>query len=213
MKSEHWWNRLSAASSLFSHTSLPLLLIVLRLFPRTVPLRLLDGLPRRFYCKMAAHLPLTHRSFSKLLNGSVKLMPFSLFGLISIRVWQIPMRQFEFLQFIPMFLTFHLGGDAGGFPALQQPWSCFSALLEGFFTVMFDTSHLTDAYQMGLHLPVGTRNWTSNVSVLCFPLSLPANQIETDISNFLLTSSSTFLLCFLHHCNNYKIVIRHLWFL
>lgn len=32
-------------------------------------------------------------------------MPFSLFGLISIRVCQIPMRQFEFLQFFPMFLT------------------------------------------------------------------------------------------------------------
>lgn len=126
MKSEHWWNRLSAASSLFSHTSLPLLLIVLRLFPRTVPLRLLDGLPRRFYCKMAAHLPLTHRSFSKLLNGSVKLMPFSLFGLISIRVWQIPMRQFEFLQFIPMFLTFfHISSG-------RRCWrvSCIAAALK-----------------------------------------------------------------------------------
>lgn len=35
---------------------------------------------------------LTHHSFSKLLNSSVKLMPFSLFGLISIRIWQYHMR-------------------------------------------------------------------------------------------------------------------------
>lgn len=47
---------------------------------------------------------LTHRSFGKLLNSSVKLMPFSLFGFISIRVLQIPMRRFEFLQFLPAFL-------------------------------------------------------------------------------------------------------------
>lgn len=31
---------------------------------------------------------LTHQSFRKLLSSSVNLMPFSLFGLISVRVWQ-----------------------------------------------------------------------------------------------------------------------------
>lgn len=48
---------------------------------------------------------LSRRSFGKPLNSSVKLMPFSPFGLISIRVSQIPMRRCGFLRFVPAFLT------------------------------------------------------------------------------------------------------------
>lgn len=92
---------------------------------------------------------LTHHSFSKLLNSSVKLMPFSLFGLISIRIWQCPMRRlgFEFPHIHThtcFSRVFHQRGYTGVFSALQQPHSrlAFSALLEGSVTVMVDTSDL-----------------------------------------------------------------------
>lgn len=82
----HTWIKQTLCSYFHPRRCLPLL-IVLRLFPQTVPLQLPDGLPRWFYCKMATHF--LHSSLSKLLNHSVSLMAFSLFGLISIRVGQV----------------------------------------------------------------------------------------------------------------------------
>lgn len=58
---------------------------------------------------------------------------------------------------------------------------------------MVDTT-VTDAYQTGLHFPTGSRNWTSNVSVPCHPLSLLANQTPTVISN--ISNFSHRFLCF-----------------
>lgn len=107
-------------------------------------------------------------------------MPFSPFGFIRIIVWKVSQ---ETIQIFMVYIqVFHRRADGCGFPALQQPWCCFNALLEGSLSVMVDTT-MTDAYQTGLHFPTGSRNWTSNVSVPCHPLSLPANQTPTVISN------------------------------
>lgn len=92
----------------------------------------------------------SHCSFSELWNDSTNLMPFSLFWFTTIRVWKVSQ---ETIQIFTVYIqVFHRRADSCGFPALQQYWCCFNALLEGSLSVMVDTT-MTDAYQAGLHFP------------------------------------------------------------
>lgn len=82
---------------------------------------------------------LTHHSFSKLLNSSVKLMPFSLFGLISIRIWMYHMRllwsEFQHKHTFCFSHVFLQRDSTRVFPdTAAAPWqSGFQCLAEGLF--------------------------------------------------------------------------------
>ncbi len=117
---------------------------------------------------------LTQRLLSKLFDSSVTSVPLDSF--------QFDLGSLDFYSTYTC--VFHQTGETGVFPALQQPWGSFSALLKGSLAATVDASDLIPggwqmpvSSQLGLQLPLGTRNWSSSVSAACQPPSLPANHI------------------------------------
>lgn len=95
----------------------------------------------------------------------------------------------------------HLGGrDVNSVPRLGGG---------GYLEAMADGRQLTDAHKMGLHLPIGTRNGSSRVSVPCHPPSLPANQTSPTYQPF--SSTSLLFSASVAHCKPVDIMI-HVFF-